>query len=199
MSGCGGVATPIPRRLVHIPAIHNAADLGCAAGQAQSRFSDEEWKAHQRAVEAYWAGVGRCLEEMSIDYPRVRLYHDSLVVDGEPGRRMVRDLAAKGSLDFGLTAMLLEKGAQLMRTEDPGLLLKEYQCITGPSPSPEEQAEILRERDRYVARRISTTLRQGETGILIMGALHQIRRYLPPDIEVVTTTPPARLSSAAPQ
>ena len=44
--------------------------------------------------------------------------------------------------------------------------------------------KILEERDNYIAKRIGETLKEEETGILFIGAHHNIIDKLPEDIEV---------------
>ena len=44
---------------------------------------------------------------------------------------------------------------------------------------------MLKERDGYIARRIDETLREGESGVLFIGAYHDIASKLPEDIHVV--------------
>jgi pheromone shutdown protein TraB len=43
---------------------------------------------------------------------------------------------------------------------------------------------LLDERDSYIARRINTTLGEGQTGLLFVGAAHQVEKKLPRDIMV---------------
>jgi hypothetical protein len=44
--------------------------------------------------------------------------------------------------------------------------------------------KLLRQRDEYIARRIDETLQADETGVLFMGMIHQVDRYLPKNILV---------------
>ena len=44
---------------------------------------------------------------------------------------------------------------------------------------------LLVRRDQYIANRINRSLSAGETGILFLGMLHAVERYLDPDIRVV--------------
>ena len=44
--------------------------------------------------------------------------------------------------------------------------------------------DLLERRDRAIAQRIDQTLAQGETGLVFLGLLHAIGRFLPPDIHV---------------
>jgi hypothetical protein len=43
---------------------------------------------------------------------------------------------------------------------------------------------VLEKRDRFIADRINVTLSDGETGILFIGMLHSLSRFLDSDIRV---------------
>jgi len=86
----------------------------------------------------------------------------------------------------------------LVKTEDPVLVKQEYAYIAkiAHSKSPKEkevwalrykvaQGRLLRQRDDFIAKRIKGTLGEGETGILFIGAYHDILSRLPEDIQVV--------------
>jgi pheromone shutdown protein TraB len=64
------------------------------------------------------------------------------------------------------------------------LLLEEYRLLQSAQRAPEEAAALLHRRDRFIAERIGASLAEGETGLLFMGALHQVARLLPPRIRV---------------
>lgn len=44
---------------------------------------------------------------------------------------------------------------------------------------------LLRDRDEFIAQTIDGTLKEGETGILFLGAHHEIIPKLPDDIEII--------------
>ena len=44
--------------------------------------------------------------------------------------------------------------------------------------------KLTKERDKFVAKTIDETLKEGETGVLFMGSYHNIFPYLPKDIVV---------------
>ncbi len=46
------------------------------------------------------------------------------------------------------------------------------------------RARLTEERDKFIARTIDETLRQGETAVLFIGAYHNVRPYLPKDVAV---------------
>ncbi|MFH0914785.1 MAG: hypothetical protein V1849_05825, partial [Chloroflexota bacterium] len=85
----------------------------------------------------------------------------------------------------------------LVKTEDPVLVKQEYTYIAkiAHSKSPKEkevwalrykvaQGRLLRQRDDYIAKRINETLYEGETGVLFIGAYHDVPSRLPEDIQV---------------
>jgi hypothetical protein len=90
-----------------------------------------------------------------------------------------------------------------MGTESPELLVEEYQlaaatyaaCATVRAEMRQKRLRdaLLENRDRYIANRINGTLSSGETGILFMGMLHQVTRYLDSDIRVVFPVGPPRM------
>jgi Na+/phosphate symporter len=91
----------------------------------------------------------------------------------------------------------MKKGATLMGTESPDLLLEEYRLVQQilAAENPEEAARIearhearsrclLGRRDQYIARRLNESLRAGETGLLFLGMLHSLDSRLAKDIRV---------------
>jgi len=86
-----------------------------------------------------------------------------------------------------------------MGTEAWELLKEEYRLAqeslasqggaATPAPSavrsPAAGESILEQRDRFIARRINETLKEGETGILFLGMLHSVERHLSQDIQVI--------------
>ena len=93
---------------------------------------------------------------------------------------------------------LMQKGATITGTESAELLLQEYQlaremlvsleaCLPPPrAPRQSESSKtLLEKRDRFIASRISQTLRPRETGLAFLGMLHSLERLLPDDIELI--------------
>jgi hypothetical protein len=189
------------RSLIYIPIIHSEADLGTLADEVHRQFqaavdTAEAWEWHAVAVEAMWNGIRTKLLALSLDWPRTRLYQDGLPVCGQESQ-IVRELAAKGSRNHQLLLELQERGAILMGTDDPELVVTEYRRILRLVQAAREGASeavlrglkregevILRERDAYIAHRIDTTLREGETGLLFVGLLHGVDKLLGAGFEV---------------
>jgi hypothetical protein len=168
------------RKLSIIPIVHNAADLGSFAPKVLSRRSR-----HSTAlIDDLWDQIGDQLLSLDWDFRKVRIYQDSLPHCGFE-ITIVRDLATRGSANFKLLCDLVERGATLMGTESPELLLKELTFAKHPEMAePEALSRLAIERDRYIAHRIDQTLEHGEEGLLLIGMLHEVRTHLPSSIEV---------------
>ncbi len=188
------------RRLIRIPIVHNPSDLGSLSEPVRElyrrRFGQGAWRKRVESVGALWETIRGQLEGLELDYPRVRLYQDALPRCGREAE-IVRELAEAGSENHRLIAALMEKGARLMGTESPELLVHEYRLARNTMGALQDAAdpqaarrqeersrELLERRDRYIAQRIADTLRPGETGLLFVGLLHAVGEYLPEDLEV---------------
>ena len=195
------------RRLVYVPIIHSETDLGSLAGRVReayaARFGADAWERHARAIEEMWRGIRERIFSMGLEYSRVRIYQDGLPACGPVGpacgaeASIVKDLAGRGSLNHQLVAHLMDLGATLVGTEDPRLLLREYEEMKrrmegarGARTPVAGRASLLGggdtlvERDRFIARRIGSTLGDGETGVLFMGLAHHVERFLPGDMKI---------------
>ncbi len=196
------------RKLVHIPIVHTETDLGGLSRSVQREglriLGSRAWRSKLKAIDARWAEIEGLIEHWELCYERVRLYQDGLPVCGRE-LEIVADLAKKGSLNHRLVQRLIEKGASLMGTESAELLLEEYERAKvaarstiaghswgakGPRPSSRGPTSLsadllLSKRDDFIAARINSTLREGETGILFLGMLHSLDNLLAEDIEVV--------------
>jgi hypothetical protein len=135
----------------------------------------------------------------------MRVYQDGLPVCRHE-LEIVSELASAGNRNHGLLLKLQARGATLMGTESPELLVEEYQLAaaafaSGAAARTEVRQKQLRDallekRDRYIAARINGTLGAGESGILFMGMLHQVVRYLDSDIDVIYPLGPPRVRLA---
>ena len=200
------------RRLVYFPIIHTLTDMGALGAPIRSvKLSalGRQGLAHNAAVvEKMWEEIERAAGNLRASPGSVRVYQDGLPVCGHE-REIVAELAGAGSRNHRLLLSLQSRGAVLMGTESPELLVEEYQlasaALAAGRASPAKMRRgplrdtLIERRDRYVAGRINRTLGAGETGVLFMGMLHEVTRYLEPDILVVypLRRPPVRRGSGA--
>jgi hypothetical protein len=189
------------RGLIYVPILHSEADLGRMAEEVRRKFTEAfgagAWDERRGAVDAMWEGLRAKLSALPLAWETVRLYQDGLPVCGREAE-IVRDVAAAGSQNHRLLLELIARGARLMGTEDPALLVQEYRRVqaivaaaragvddpAGAAARERDGQAILTARDAFMARRIDATLAEGETGIVFVGLLHRLEELLTGDFEV---------------
>jgi hypothetical protein len=177
--------------------------MGSALSRVRQAYIDDRgedaWEVSRRAIADFWGAIETGTDNLCLDYATVRLYQDGLPVCGIE-QKIVSDLAAQGIASYRILLKLVERGATLEGTEDPELLRKEYELIMSAIPGAEgkgqaglreaarhaELKHLLEQRDLFIARRIDSTLLDGETGILFLGALHGAVEKLPSTIRIMT-------------
>jgi hypothetical protein len=189
------------RKLVLARIVHTGADMGSMkeglAKEGMEKIGKERWLENERKIEKFWEDTEKEIDGLGLDYSKLRVYQDGLPAGGQMGAHIVSETAKKGSKNYLIIKNLMERGATIEATESPQLLMKEYDHIKAiiSAKTPAEKAdailrydavkdELMRDRDTYIAGRIDDTLKDGETGLLFIGASHDIRSKLPPDIEV---------------
>ncbi|MBI1920363.1 MAG: hypothetical protein HYS23_04690 [Geobacter sp.] len=192
------------RRIIYIPIVHTEADMGSVSEEMKkeylARYGKIRWLEHLRLIDRLWENISKRLLAMPLEPGKTRLYQDGLPVCGKE-EDIVRELAGMGSKNHLLLKELMEKGATLMGTESPDLLIQEHRNI---KEMVSEQGKsggkgrlnafrsisngLLAKRDQFIAARISETLLEGETGVLFIGAMHKVDKSLPRDIRIVYLT-----------
>jgi len=160
------------------------------------KLGRQAWKRNVEVIGRMWTEIRRTVEAWELPWERVRLYQDGLPRCGREAE-IVADLAQAASPNHQLLLSLMKRGATLMGTESPDLLLEEYrlvqQILAAKDPGEAGRIEarhearsrsLLAQRDQYIARRINETLRAGETGLLFLGMLHSLDSRLAKDIRV---------------
>jgi len=187
------------RNLYYVPIIHSSADMASLEAAlektAMAELGSEIWLRHQQVVTGFWKSIRHFFD--SFDVRGSRLYQDAMIADGDTGMKIVTEGVREGSPNYEIVSTLLEKGAVLTRTEDVYWVKREYNLIAAIASAKSPLARriaalryklagntLLNERDRIIAGRINETLRDGEKGILFLGAYHDILSKLPPDFEI---------------
>ena len=177
------------RTLIVVPVVHSREDMGSLAPDSARGVAEAS-----RRGTAFWSALRQRIGSLNQDWKGVKVYQDGLpdtlpelvdkVVSNAPGQ------------NYGLLRWLAERGATVLGTEDPKLLVEEralLKAISDASGPARESARaaytrraptLLDERDGYIARRIDATLGDGQTGLLFIGAAHTVEKHLPPDIAV---------------
>ncbi|MDI6869276.1 MAG: hypothetical protein QMD88_06815 [Coprothermobacterota bacterium] len=192
------------RELLYVPIIHSEADLGSLGTAIDKRstslYGEKRWTEHKETVAKFWRSVADYL--LSLDAASLRIYQDGLAANGELGRRIVEEAAKRGSVNHQIILQLLNKGAELRKTEDASLLMEELrlareECAGEDISNHQElsfrRSRLIEERDKFIAKTINETLRQGETAVLFIGAYHNVHFYLPEDIAIEYLKEPERV------
>jgi hypothetical protein len=189
------------RTLLYIPIIHSGADMGSMAAEISRKgveeFGKDFWETHTSTVNKYWENIARYCRNLEIGADGLKIYQDGMVADGEIAVRIIEDSLKAGSKNYEIISGLVSRGAVVVRTEELWMVKKELEMLkTIPTSGALIvkiirifrfkilQSKLLKQRDKFIAGRIAETLGQDETGIIFLGAYHNILKYLPRDISV---------------
>jgi hypothetical protein len=188
------------RTLIYVPIIHTRQDLGSLARDVAKRgiadLGEKFFREHEKAVFGFWDAIREYFG--SIEVSGFKIYQDGMVADGEVGNKIVEEGMKSGSKNYEIVENLIKGGAILVKTEDFSLVKKERDRllkITQAKTLSEKLLGFIRykltknillnKRDRFIAKRIEQTLNHSETGIIFIGAYHNIKKYLPKDIQII--------------
>lgn len=189
------------RKLILVKIVHTSADMGSMGEglikEGMAKIGKEKWLENQRRIENFWNELEKEIGALDLNYSRTRIYQDGLPCSGELGLRIVRETAEKGSRNYQIVRKLIGRGAKIEATESPELLRKEYEHIKAivASTDVREKAEamekyeqlkdkLILDRDAFIAKAIDSTLQNDETGLLFIGAAHNVIPLLAKDMEV---------------
>lgn len=187
------------RKLLYVPIIHMEPDLGSVAasiGELSRRiYGEARWNKHRQTVTMFWNAISDYFD--SLDVSGFKIYQDGLLANGELGLKIIREGAARGSRNHEIVLKMVERGAEIKKTEDVTLLKEEYERIVKLSQSKSflgmglaylqykmRKNHLTRERDGFIARMINGTLGQEKEGVLFIGAFHEVGSLLSQDIVV---------------
>lgn len=187
--------------MIIIRIVHTPSDMGSAQEGLEREsvilVGRQRWEENLQRIEHFWNELDIEIDGLDLDMTQVRIYQDGLPVGGDLGARIVRETAGKGSRNYRIVQRLMDSGARIEATESPELLMAEYayiKDIIGAKTDQEKRItmelyekakdSLLEKRDAHIASAISSTLKDGETGILFIGANHNVSPRLDKDIEV---------------
>ena len=187
------------RRLIYIPIIHTDADMGSLASALEQSTAavcgKERWERHKATATIFWQMVSDYLE--TLDAKNLKVYQDGFVSDGDLGKKIIEEAVRKGSKNYEIILNLLNRGAEIVSTEDMALLREEYGHISriikaktlslkmlAYKEYESRKGQLAIERDTFIAMTINETLGRGEVGLLFMGAYHNVISHLAKGIVV---------------
>ncbi|MBU0646769.1 hypothetical protein KJ611_04875 [Patescibacteria group bacterium] len=182
------------KTLIYVPIIHTSADLGSLAKDITKRgiadLGEEFWEEHKKTVNGFWDVLSHYFDSQEVS--GAKIYQDGMVAEGEVGEKIVEEGVKQGSKNYELVSKLISRGAILVKTEDFNLVKGELDRLRRITQSKNltgkllsfikyklTKDRLLNKRDKFIAKRIDETLRHSETGILFIGAYHNIKNKLP--------------------
>ena len=175
-----------------IPIAHTYADMGSLRDKIPV---DDQYEA---AVTRHWVGIFRWFNSLPPDFfPRLQIYQDGLV--NVPGEIVDKIVDETQTANYEILRWLKKKGAVIFGTEDSSLLMEEYQALQAITNCTDGEVKtvarleylkksslLLEERDQSIAQRIRETLPGGKTGLLFIGAAHDVGSLLRNEFQVST-------------
>lgn len=190
------------RKLVYVRIVHTSADMGSLGEEliqeTISKIGREKWEENKRLIEKFWEELEKEIFQLNLDLEHTIIYQDGLPCGGEMGMKIVHNTAELGSKNYQIIEKMVAKGAKITATENPELLIEErnllLEILKDSSTKEKKEAKmkyiakkefLLEQRDAYIASRINKTLNNEQTGILFIGAEHNVISKLDDDIEVL--------------
>ncbi|MEK7527017.1 MAG: hypothetical protein AAB537_01205 [Patescibacteria group bacterium] len=183
--------TPV---LYYVPIIHSIEDYGslgpAIAGAFVKKVGNAEFDRLQKTIHEYWKLIERRIEQAIGNVRGLIIYQDGFPAgEREKVLKLFEYMQSDHpeSPNFRLVKKLLAQGAILEGTEDPHLLIEQlrlYQrAVEVSSPDKQESIlaagaarsrELVRIRDKSIAKRIRDTLPASGRGILFIGRDHDV-------------------------
>jgi hypothetical protein len=123
-----------------------------------------------------------------------KLYYDSLTK--EDSEEALEFIKKNNEQCYNLVQEFRDAGAKLQATEDLLLLEETASWISMLNDNAQTDlateemlAKNMMDRDKYIAEKVTQSLKENETGILFLAPGRQIANFLPPDIRVIKIQP----------
>lgn len=191
------------RRLMLIPIVHSEKEMGSLKSDISDmidrKFGKEKRDQHRKDVALFWDNLRTIINAVlaNLDGTAIRIYQDGIPIGGEIGAKLVAMGAQDGIPNHQIVLSIIEHGGVLEKTENPALLKEEYEIIkavVNAKTDSEREAlsekhkhrlyELTIERDKYIVQRIEESLKDGQYGMLFIGATHNVAQYMNPDINL---------------
>jgi len=182
-----------------VPVIHVESDLGSIASAIDKRSAEicgrQRWEKHRQTVTTFWDEIEEYFKKL--DSTNLKVYQDGLMADGELGQKIIQEGAKKGSRNYQIVLDLIKRGGEIRKTEDIALLKEEYGRILKLAQTKSlwekttayigyrfHKDRLMEKRDRFIATTINETLKEEESGVLFIGAFHDVISHLAKEIVV---------------
>lgn len=129
---------------------------------------------------AYWETILERFDKEIKDHQNLFIYLEAIFEENKVrAKEAIFDETRHKTPLYSLLRNLLSRGAILQTTENKELYENSIKSLTDgkiPKEGSEKELKIL--RDRFIVRQIDTTFPDNSTGILFIGAGHQVNKIL---------------------
>ena len=151
----------------------------------------------QKLFDRYWDEAAAHLKSLQDKLaPARKIYHELIAEDGEDALKLIERM---NSGSFRIVKSAVENGASIQAAEDAELI-EEFmdwgRCLATGLQSQkvfslayESYVKAQEKRNEFIAKKVNSTLAEGEAGIFIMREGHHVQ--FPSDIQVFYVSPPA--------
>ena len=169
------------RKLLIIPIVHNAADLGRLEHRLEqikrATMPRERIEASRKQVARFWEELRVAIESWQLDFSKLVVFQDALPL--APAThvgleiKIVKELAAVGSANHQLLEWLHEHGASILGTESPELLVAEYSLVRKQLGMAENPSS-----DQETPRNLETTAEADEIAAQLVDLLNRRDQFI---------------------
>lgn len=124
----------------------------------------------------FWRVTENYFQTSNLPLDGAKVYQDNLPDLEDAFVQRTVDKALPSSPNMNFLRWLKSQGAKIMGTEDLELLIRQRDAVLAGNAR--EAYRIAAERDTQIAERISSSLEEGELGILFLGMGHKIEDKL---------------------
>ena len=189
------------RKLVAVRIVHAPSDMGSASAGLEkagiSTLGRQRWQENQKKIESFWLELEKEVEDLGLDVEKLRIYQDGLPCAGALGSESCGRRQPKAA---GTTRLCKSSwtGALRLRRRKASICSGKSTATSKPFWRPKRmKRDMGRKRDTIRSKiscwrsgiysspgQLMPLLKEGETGLLFIGASHNVLPKIAGDIEV---------------
>ncbi|MGK5091733.1 hypothetical protein WDW89_06905, partial [Deltaproteobacteria bacterium TL4] len=161
--------------------------------------------APEELARRYWHDIEELLTKLERSFGQIsKLYHEANFMTGDEGLKNVQRINGKGSQ---MITGKVEKGARVEALEDKENFFEIFDCqlflsmrfasknvLEKLAKTIEDMMDVyeaaIQKRRAHIPQQILNTLKEGETGILMMREEERIKIQFPSEVNVILVMPP---------
>lgn len=132
----------------------------------------KRWERHTATAAKFWQMVSDYLE--TLDAKNLKVYQDGFVSDGDLGKKIIEEGMRRGSKNYEIILNLLNRGAEIVSTEDMALLQEEYGHIAKDT---DDILQVLKNNFSIIFQELKRLENKVEMGLRIFWDVDNVFEY----------------------